>query len=414
MAIEFNCPYCTASIRVPDGKQGSCPKCATDVLVPEVGAPESEETVAWVDPTSAAPVPPVTPPVQPAPPLAQQQPEPAPQFSWDAAQPPPAAPNTQPTWEQPPQTGFPNLGGDPNAPPAAPVSRAVARAKRGGKRRKRKLGGGLLIPILGVVLLGAGLGWYFVQGRETLEGELVGYALDEAEVLPGLIKTSLVDNDLSKETVSFVLNGLDNQPLNIPTGLIRLVLSKGPDGILATVTPGEQTQWYRVKYPSALRQFKQANTARLIKPQVKEREKAAREFFRAWELASDAGEPVDDLLGYRDSLGLNSTVGTLGYHIMAVYEDSQYRCVAETDDSLYFLLSPGAKTFEIRGRTLAGGKKLLDCHYTVTVREEATKKDAAPDEEEPLDDEPSEENPTDGKPKPDGDDRPSDNSDDDS
>ena len=299
------------------------------------------------------------------------------------------------------------------------MSRAVARAKRGGKRRKRKLGGGLLIPILGVVLLGAGLGWYFMQGRETLEGKLTGYSLDEAEILPGLIKTSLVDNDLSKETVSFVLNGLDNQPLNIPTGLIRLVLSKGPGGILATVTPGEQTQWYRVKYPSALRQFKQDNTAQLIKPKEKEREKAAREFFRAWELASDAGEPIDDLLGYRDSLGLNSTVGTLGYHIMAVYEDSQHRCVAETDDSLYFLLPPGAKTFEIRGRTLAGGKKHIDCHYTVTIRQEAIKEDDASDEEEPMDDEPPEEkptdgDPTDGKPKPDGDDKPSDNPDDDS
>ena len=42
MAIEFNCPYCTAAIRVPDayaGKQGRCPKCDTKLLIPYVPLP---------------------------------------------------------------------------------------------------------------------------------------------------------------------------------------------------------------------------------------------------------------------------------------------------------------------------------------------------------------------------------------
>ncbi|MEJ7595682.1 MAG: hypothetical protein WKF77_29580, partial [Planctomycetaceae bacterium] len=42
MAIEFNCPYCTATIRVPDayaGKQGRCPKCDTKLLIPSVPLP---------------------------------------------------------------------------------------------------------------------------------------------------------------------------------------------------------------------------------------------------------------------------------------------------------------------------------------------------------------------------------------
>ena len=44
MAIEFDCPYCTATIRVPDaygGKQGRCPKCDTRLLVPLVVRPGS-------------------------------------------------------------------------------------------------------------------------------------------------------------------------------------------------------------------------------------------------------------------------------------------------------------------------------------------------------------------------------------
>ena len=37
MAIEFDCPYCTAAIRVNDtaaGKRGACPKCGTSLIVP--------------------------------------------------------------------------------------------------------------------------------------------------------------------------------------------------------------------------------------------------------------------------------------------------------------------------------------------------------------------------------------------
>ncbi|HCK52778.1 MAG TPA: hypothetical protein DIC23_06140, partial [Planctomycetaceae bacterium] len=49
MAIEFNCPYCTAVIRVGDtavGKKGTCPKCDTAVVVPRPGVVSSTEPVS--------------------------------------------------------------------------------------------------------------------------------------------------------------------------------------------------------------------------------------------------------------------------------------------------------------------------------------------------------------------------------
>ena len=52
MAIEFDCPYCTAAIRIGDqaaGKQGACPKCGTTLVVPR---PEST-TAASPSATSA-------------------------------------------------------------------------------------------------------------------------------------------------------------------------------------------------------------------------------------------------------------------------------------------------------------------------------------------------------------------------
>src|SRR4051812_25599149 len=40
MALEFDCPYCKATIRVPDntaGKRGRCPQCASQLTIPKLG-----------------------------------------------------------------------------------------------------------------------------------------------------------------------------------------------------------------------------------------------------------------------------------------------------------------------------------------------------------------------------------------
>ena len=57
MAIQFNCPYCTAPIRVGDeaaGKVGKCPKCATKLRVPApvVERPEAAGTSSDVQETA--------------------------------------------------------------------------------------------------------------------------------------------------------------------------------------------------------------------------------------------------------------------------------------------------------------------------------------------------------------------------
>ena len=40
--LQFSCPYCTASVKVPDsasGKLGACPKCGTKIRIPSVPVP---------------------------------------------------------------------------------------------------------------------------------------------------------------------------------------------------------------------------------------------------------------------------------------------------------------------------------------------------------------------------------------
>lgn len=49
MAIEFNCPQCDSTIRVPDaasGKKGTCPACHSKLRVPVVEMPDSEPVAA--------------------------------------------------------------------------------------------------------------------------------------------------------------------------------------------------------------------------------------------------------------------------------------------------------------------------------------------------------------------------------
>ena len=130
MAIQFNCPYCTAAIQVPDasaGKLGRCPKCETRLRIPSIAPPEP-----------AAPAPPaaaVPPPQPPAPTTANparpllldtsavfvmppQEPAiapPAPPPSWEAA--PPPAPTAAP----------PQVLGKPETP--APADLEAARAE---------------------------------------------------------------------------------------------------------------------------------------------------------------------------------------------------------------------------------------------------------------------------------------------
>ena len=58
MAIQFQCPYCSATIRVPDtasGKSGQCPKCQARLKIPEVTPPLAAPPPLPDPPTPALP-----------------------------------------------------------------------------------------------------------------------------------------------------------------------------------------------------------------------------------------------------------------------------------------------------------------------------------------------------------------------
>ena len=137
MAIEFNCPYCTATIRVPDpyaGKQGRCPKCDTRLVVPMVAGPGSTAPVA--SPTEATRLPTPEPSQLPV--------------SGNAVH------------SAPPTEEF-------TIKPTAPVL-ATSRRRRGRRRPSRALVIG--VPVIGFLVLLGIIFYSVISGLPDLKGQL--------------------------------------------------------------------------------------------------------------------------------------------------------------------------------------------------------------------------------------------------
>ncbi|MCA9017045.1 MAG: hypothetical protein KDA77_17065, partial [Planctomycetaceae bacterium] len=155
MAIQFDCPYCTSTLKVPDssaGKQGDCPRCGTKLVIPNPIA-------ADLQPSS---------PAENVAPSTQQQPvEPVP-TDGQAVDSNPAVPIESPT--------------------PRPMTSMTAQYLR--KRRKSNLGGMLLFVLFFGLMLGVAGYFYWAYGP-NLEGNLVAARFEsEGAKLELPVKTS--------------------------------------------------------------------------------------------------------------------------------------------------------------------------------------------------------------------------------
>ena len=203
MAIQFNCPYCTATIQVPDsaaGKKGTCPQCQTKLVVPTPklsakGNSPAQPPVA--SPPQFAPPQPFPPPMPPAggfPPPDGFAPQ------WGAP-PPHAAPPFPPMPQMPPPGYAPMPGMNApgmNAPqmfdPSQPmsVSQQPEPVVSNPYARKRKNGPGLTLwlSIGGAALVIGGIVAFFVLSQkdnsrsDAMKGELTGIRLLGGKLAP--------------------------------------------------------------------------------------------------------------------------------------------------------------------------------------------------------------------------------------
>jgi hypothetical protein len=369
MAIEFQCPYCTAAIRVPDsaaGKKGTCPKCGTKLLVPQIEIPPQTDT--GVDAEEQ------TPPPRPAPPPFAPSEFPTPGVPTSG----PAVPaggdqagafDFDPSGPAASEPDDKESSDEPFIPEFSPAAQPSLAAKL--RRRQRARWTGLLMPLLfGGLLLAAGV-WYYWTTRPVLEGELPAVALAEAKLPPRLVRTEIAD--VSPSTAEFVQSGLAESPERLRSNLMEMEFRGVPRrGIEVSLIEGTDTRFYRVdiRADRHLNDYMRQHADELDKAHQAELRRYVTRFYTDWEQAEQADRPIDDLLGFRDGLGLNALTGSLGFHLAAEHAGKKYRCVYEDDQGrVYFLLPRNVRTFRLRGRELPDGRTPFPGDYTVNVVE---------------------------------------------
>ena len=374
MAIQFNCPYCTTQIRVPDsagGKRGICPRCRARILVPKVAV------------TAATPVaeesPPPAPPKKRKPKSVRERLLEEPRFAGlpdDEPEPPTAVEPAVPVPPSLPAAESPASSPAPPLPVTAAIPTAIretatpyARALK--RRRRRRY---VWVPVLfGLLLVGGVAVLLVLTGRKKLEGTLEAVVLPDANLAPRTIGDAAADVD--KEKTEAVLKHLRKEPLGVlhsDLGLMKHELAATSSGLSVAVHQTERTHFYRVDVgrDRTLREFLKEKAAQLDRPREKELASGLKSFYEAAADAIAAGKsiPNDALETLRSRVIVNALVGAAGYHLLANVRGQLYLCMYEDDRGrLYYLLPRGTRKFTLVGRKLADGTRPVPARYTVDV-----------------------------------------------
>lgn len=352
MAIEFHCPYCTAVIRVADefaGRTGRCPKCETRMQIPNISPPapagaasnspgftESETTPGIggvADRTQDALRPAESPvagsPVAAAPVAATQ--------AWDI--------------------------------PAVPSAiKAVKPWQRRTRRRRSSRVWLVGVPVIGFLILLAVLAAMMMNRLPELSGSLQAQKLSERTLPHALIPWSAAE--VSVEEQAALQSTLAEFPESFSSELMTCSLNGTRDGIEVRLKPADGYALFVVTPEShpPLMLWGRHQQGELSALRVREMYAQTAEYCRD-KLRSIGGERiVINAAVYRDAVGLNAHLNSLGYVVEAVAAGRATRCVHEDDlGHLYFLLPQSTTSFVIRGRLMADGKKMFPGEYQVSV-----------------------------------------------
>lgn len=324
MAIEFDCPYCTATIRVPDaygGKQGRCPKCDTRLLVPLVVRPGS----TTVPDASSSPI------------TANQS---------------PMIPGGLPQTEI-------------FAAPAPPTSPARHR-RPARKRPSRALVVGM--PVLCFLVLLAVIFFSVTGSLPELSGELAARKLEEKN-LPG-VTIPWADTGLSPEDQTTLRDFLAMTPETLQSEIMTCRLIGTADGIEVRLTVGQGNEWFAVDTSAnkALALWLKKERATINTKRIALLHENLAAYCRD-KLAQIGGEKLQiDGLRVRDNVGINASGNALSFVVMAEAANRQIPCSYEDDKgTLYFCLPRETQSFPIRGRTLSDKSKPFAGEFTAVV-----------------------------------------------
>lgn len=327
MAIEFNCPYCTATVRVGDeasGKIGRCPKCDTRVRVPTI-------------PVGGAPAP--VPPIQSESSNSVNAPVPS----------------------QPVATGpvplFPDLTAsstprNPGELPVVPVTDDPVTSKYIKRRKKKKVNyASWIAPVIfGGILVAIGL-FYYNSTKPSYEGTLAAERINPNQSIQIELEGEAFNID--QQVFSQIVDELRKSPSSIRSNLVNLTFAAGANGIEMTLRPGIQAELVKVPVTNmkSVEDFYQIHFDELDDARLDEIQRGLKSLAEEWVLASE-GAKNETLPNYRNSVAYNAFVKGLGRIVFAQIGKAMYPCVHEDGSgALYFLVPIGTETFTIRERS---------------------------------------------------------------
>lgn len=337
MTIQFNCPYCTSTLKVPDstaGKQGDCPRCGTKLLIPNPIKEELQTAPSTESVASSSELQPVTSP--------------------DAG---------AETGDQGPAT--PLVSVEPR-----PMTSMTSQYLR--KRRKSNAGGIILFLLFFGLMLGVAGYFYWAYGP-NLEGNLVAARFNaESAKLEQQLKSD--SSDISKDVVQAVNQSLKETPRRVQSDLMDMLFyGTEQGGLKIRLKAGGDTELVRVDLTGdpALMDYISQNGVQLDQPRISEYETYLKQFYTEWYQFLESGGVMPDLLTYRNRVGLNSLMGGLGYHVEARVNNKIYPCVHDDfQGGLYFLVPRGTIQFEMLGRKMENGWTPFKGKYQVQVTQE--------------------------------------------
>lgn len=339
MAIEFNCPYCTATIRVPDayaGQQGRCPKCDTKLLVPTPPRPGSTTPVGSNDSAT--------------------------QLPGAASRPLPLSTSSEPEF---PSAGF--VVSESSTVRTGPGRTSVRRRRRDRLPARILMAG---VPVVGFLILLAAIFWSLTDALD-LSGELTARRLSGA-ALPA-VTLPWNDVDLADADRQELKEFLMSNPEVLSSRLVTCRLVGTEEGIEVRLTSGREGHWVVVTTTGngPLAQWRKKEQPRLNPWRVK----SLRETLSSWakdKLAQSRGEPIAiDAAAVRDKIGFIAGGGILSFVTGAVVGEQLIPAAAEDKDgNLVFSLPKDATAFRIIGRTFPDGTTQFAGDYSVSLSDD--------------------------------------------
>lgn len=360
MAIEFQCPYCSAAIRVQDahsGKKGSCPKCSQKLLVPDIVPPktaESSSAESTIAQTQTA-IPPVGSPLP-------------------ASMPPQSGPPPLVSDSPPASNGLPQL--TPPAPAQPSISRKLKRKTR------RKKSQGLYtwgIPIVCLMLFFSVVALLMSQLEPELKGTLKGNVAIAMELPTATVSWSSFD--LTGPEAEDAKSAFSLKESFISSQMACRIGAQSGSGLDVDFEIGEEFSWYVVNPINdlVLSDWIRDNQQRLNARRLQELTRAGTELCRD-KIKKAAGQSVIFAAEvYRDNFGVNTHVEAFGSVVEAIAQNRGSVCFHEdSNGTLYFALPKGTTRFVLRGRKF-GGQSLFPGEYTVVVDSVPVESDATVD-----------------------------------